>query len=596
MDLNAPMNSCAMNFPSNTSAVLVPATVSSLSTTAVEAEATHITSTASACIYNHGTGTLLEDAMGNSISVDSYLGTKPLRGDLSTRPGPGGRKLTYMSGDVVTRTLNEAFGHDGWSFSVLSTALQHTINLNETDQDKAKASTTSSTHHHNTNNKPQKWQVTYIAHVRITLVGTPGCFREDCGIGDSIDKHLPTAMGNALKASITDGMKRAARLLGDKMGNSLYDSAFTINKAPGTFGQALQEFRKERQDWQRKILSTGAKSADRSQVLQQQKRQTMVPTPQPTCPVEQKPKEDNVRSNVTASAHPPPQRMVSMPQQDPNTRLVQPPVSHCHNQPISHGSSSVVPVNKMALCDRQQANATRSSIEQGNSNASFPDEKRTHVPCISDTQQNQQFLESRHQNQVGVQPHPNSTAATNAKKRNAYQMAASSCSSDVDQNMAIASGRHSSTTMKQSYRQNTTTPAVANGGAQPKGGIDSAEKHSTGATKYGSARMVAREQQFLTSADSSSNNLKSTSTERPPARVSDVAPGHCAPTDVQAPFCGDGVTVVTLPAGNNDDLSEAARWGQRPSTATGSTRSVTNKKQKVTTNPYHQGQGVRAEH
>lgn len=30
-------------------------------------------------------------------------------------------KLSYMSGDVITRTLNEAFGFDGWCLEVKST-------------------------------------------------------------------------------------------------------------------------------------------------------------------------------------------------------------------------------------------------------------------------------------------------------------------------------------------------------------------------------------------------------------------------------------------------------------------------------------------
>ena len=208
-------------------------------------------------IWNHAAGTVMEDATGNPISVDSYLGTKPLRSDLSTRPGPGGRKLTYMSGDVVTRTLNEAFGHNGWSFSVLSTTLQHSIDLNnETAADPSK--TTASAPKPSANNsKPPKWQVTYVAHVRISLASTPNCFREDYGIGDSIDKHLPTAMGNALKASITDGMKRAARLLGDKLGNSLYGSSFALNKAPNTLAQALQDYQKQKFDVQRHFHPSG---------------------------------------------------------------------------------------------------------------------------------------------------------------------------------------------------------------------------------------------------------------------------------------------------------------------------------------------------
>lgn len=188
-------------------------------------------------VWNHGLGCKLLDDQGNPITIENYLNTKPIRGDLSTRPGPGGRKLTYLSGDVVTRTLNEVFGYDGWSLSIITADQLHAIDLNEKE-----------------NNKPSKWQVSYISHVRINLTRR-AAFREDYGMGDSIDKSLPTAIGNALKASITDGMKRAARLFGEKLGNSLYDSKFSLSKAPNTFAQALREYKQSQETWQRQFQS-----------------------------------------------------------------------------------------------------------------------------------------------------------------------------------------------------------------------------------------------------------------------------------------------------------------------------------------------------
>ena len=58
----------------------------------------------------------------------------------------------------------------------------------------------------------------YTSSVRLTHRKS-GSYREDCGAGDAIDKSLGTAVANALKASITDAMKRAARHFGDKLGN-----------------------------------------------------------------------------------------------------------------------------------------------------------------------------------------------------------------------------------------------------------------------------------------------------------------------------------------------------------------------------------------
>ena len=51
-------------------------------------------------------GSILHDHKGYPVSVNRLLATKPLRAELSSRPGPGGKKLTYLSGEGVTRTLN----------------------------------------------------------------------------------------------------------------------------------------------------------------------------------------------------------------------------------------------------------------------------------------------------------------------------------------------------------------------------------------------------------------------------------------------------------------------------------------------------------
>ena len=69
-------------------------------------------------VYNPSDGSVLLDHNGRPISVDKLLATKPLRGELSTRPGPGNKKLTYISGDGVSRTLNDIFGFDGWNLDI----------------------------------------------------------------------------------------------------------------------------------------------------------------------------------------------------------------------------------------------------------------------------------------------------------------------------------------------------------------------------------------------------------------------------------------------------------------------------------------------
>ncbi len=144
------------------------------------------------CLFSSGTPLL--DHENNPIPVAKMLATKPIRSELSTRPGPGGKKLTYISGDSVTRTLNDVFGFDGWCLEVKETRQES----RERDE------------------QTRKWNVSYTALVRVTH-RLSGAFKEDCGAGDSTDKSLGTAVSHALKASVTDALKRAVRHFGDKV-------------------------------------------------------------------------------------------------------------------------------------------------------------------------------------------------------------------------------------------------------------------------------------------------------------------------------------------------------------------------------------------
>ena len=162
------------------------------------------------------------------ITIDRILATKPLQGDCMTRPGPGGRELTYMSGDAVTRNLNMIFGYNQWSFHIIKS--DKTVCI-EADNPRASGS--------------KLWHVSYSAHVRITHIPS-GCYREDIGCGDVMDRSLVVADQNAVKASITDAMKRTARHFGDKLGNSLYDSEFNIRNAPKSLREALDLYDREK--------------------------------------------------------------------------------------------------------------------------------------------------------------------------------------------------------------------------------------------------------------------------------------------------------------------------------------------------------------
>jgi DNA recombination protein Rad52 len=169
---------------------------------------------------------VVSDHEGVPITVDRMLATKPLRSDLMTRPGPGGRPLTYLSGDSVTRNLNDIFGYNQWSLQILRS--DQTV-CSEVENPRG----------------GKMWHVLYSTHVRITHLPS-GCFREDIGCGDVMDKSVIVASQNAVKASVTDAMKRAARHFGDKLGNSLYDSEFNIQNAPRTLSEALDMYDEER--------------------------------------------------------------------------------------------------------------------------------------------------------------------------------------------------------------------------------------------------------------------------------------------------------------------------------------------------------------
>lgn len=163
-------------------------------------------------------GSVLLDHNGRPISVAKLLATKPLRQELSSRPGPGNKKLTYLSGEGVTRTLNEVFGFDGWNLEIKQTTREECVK-----------------------DEKGRFHVAYTATVRLTHRRS-GAYKEDCGAGDAIDRSMGTAIAHGLKASITDAMKRAARHFGDKLGNSLYQGSFTFNKAPMTLKQALDQY------------------------------------------------------------------------------------------------------------------------------------------------------------------------------------------------------------------------------------------------------------------------------------------------------------------------------------------------------------------
>jgi DNA repair and recombination protein RAD52 len=187
-------------------------------------------------LRNPSDHSILLDHQDRPLTVSKVLATQPLRHELSSRPGPGGKKLTYLSGDAVSRTLNDIFGYDGWNLDIQHC---HRVVLQQEDGEPESSSSSSSssstvvtatsmtTQKNNNNNNSsnsssshhsRRHTVVYTSQVRVTHRHS-GTYKEECGSGEATDKNFGTAVANALKASITDAMKRAARHFGDKLGN-----------------------------------------------------------------------------------------------------------------------------------------------------------------------------------------------------------------------------------------------------------------------------------------------------------------------------------------------------------------------------------------
>ena len=138
---------------------------------------------------------------GLSPAVTNALG-QPLDPTLvSQRRGRGGRVFDYIEGHAVIDQANKIFGYGGWGVELVGDV---TLRRIETVDTKTGEVTVSHA---------------YSAPVRVTVAGALP--RTDIGVHpvseDTADGH-----DTAIKAAVTDGMKRAFRSFGSRFGNSLY--------------------------------------------------------------------------------------------------------------------------------------------------------------------------------------------------------------------------------------------------------------------------------------------------------------------------------------------------------------------------------------
>ncbi|KAI5309780.1 DNA repair protein rad52 [Ascosphaera atra] len=134
------------------------------------------------------------------VALQRRLSTRLGPEYLSTRPGPGGQKVCYLTGPTVINLANEVFGFNGWS-----SAIQNVV-VDEVTQ----------------NPNTGKFSVCVSVVVRCSADQY-----KDLGYGHCENmKEKFQALEKAKKEGVTDGLKRAMRTFGNVLGNGLYEKDY----------------------------------------------------------------------------------------------------------------------------------------------------------------------------------------------------------------------------------------------------------------------------------------------------------------------------------------------------------------------------------
>ena len=120
---------------------------------------------------------------------------------VSQRKGRGGRLFDYLEGHIVIAQANAIFGYGGWGYDLVGDVTLRRVETVDPQTGEVKTS------------------LGYSAPVRVTVAGAPP--RTDLGVHqvteDNFDGH-----DTAMKAAVTDGIKRAFRSFGVQFGNAFY--------------------------------------------------------------------------------------------------------------------------------------------------------------------------------------------------------------------------------------------------------------------------------------------------------------------------------------------------------------------------------------
>jgi DNA recombination protein Rad52 len=142
---------------------------------------------------------------GESTSIQAKLDRKLEFTDISYRPSNGGA-VAYLEGWRAISHANHTFGFNGWSSEIIA------LNTDFLDVDESSG----------------RVSVGMSCIVRVWL--RDGSFHEDVGYGVCEGmKGKAAAFEKARKESVTDAMKRALRVFGDRLGNCAYDKEFLKN-------------------------------------------------------------------------------------------------------------------------------------------------------------------------------------------------------------------------------------------------------------------------------------------------------------------------------------------------------------------------------
>ena len=148
----------------------------------------------------------LQNAQGFTSEQIRLLGEMLQERDVKQRPGQGGKKLKYVSGDYAIATANRIFGFGKWGYRVL--AKSHEV-LGDKEY--------------------------YTADIELYVLGCPFPYPGE-GVGIVVSGNIE-GHEKARKEAVTDALKRALRHFGDQFGLNLYNEDNYIEADGGSVKQ-----------------------------------------------------------------------------------------------------------------------------------------------------------------------------------------------------------------------------------------------------------------------------------------------------------------------------------------------------------------------